>query len=146
MGALRVVVVLNPRNWCITHSFRLFLQRLFKSATIPNRSRHSTDTVSRVSRWSATGNCEWRTCPRSLRCGQSGIRTHDPSYGRRRIYQCATTPHALVNPSNVYKYGQPQWKSPRKLSTHRIFFVYVLMATQANHVSIGCLNCLKHFV
>ena len=44
-----------------------------------------------VSRRSATGNWEWRTCQRSLRGGQSGIRTHDPSDERRWIYQWATT-------------------------------------------------------
>ena len=33
----------------------------------------------RVSRQSTTGNCEWKTCPRSLHGSQSGIRTHDPS-------------------------------------------------------------------
>jgi len=27
---------------------------------------YSTDTVCELSRRSATGNCEWRTCPRSL--------------------------------------------------------------------------------
>ena len=32
-----------------------------------------------VSRQSATGNCQRRTCPRSLRGSHSGIRTHDPS-------------------------------------------------------------------
>jgi len=24
---------------------------------------YSTDSVSKLSRWSATGNCDWRTCP-----------------------------------------------------------------------------------
>jgi len=27
------------------------------------------DTVLEFTRWSATGNCKWRTCPRSLRGG-----------------------------------------------------------------------------
>ena|SRR6218665_132992 len=40
-----------------------------------------------VSRRRATGNCERRTCPRSLRDGQSEIRTHDPLDERRKIYQ-----------------------------------------------------------
>jgi len=47
----------------------------------------------RVSRQSATGNCEWRTCQRSLRGGQSEIRTYDPSDERLRIYQWAATPN-----------------------------------------------------
>jgi len=33
----------------------------------------------------ATGNCEWRTCLRSLRGGQSGIRTHHSSEEPPRI-------------------------------------------------------------
>ena len=48
------------------HSFRPFLQRLFKFTSTQKRSRYSTDTVPGVSRRSATGNCELRTCPRSL--------------------------------------------------------------------------------
>jgi len=35
-----------------------------------------------VSRWSATGNCEWRTCWRLLRGGHSGILTQEP-FGRK---------------------------------------------------------------
>jgi len=27
---------------------------------------YSIDTVTELTRWSATGNCEWWTCPRSL--------------------------------------------------------------------------------
>jgi len=30
---------------------------------------NSIDTVSKLTRRSTTGNCEWRTCPRSLRGG-----------------------------------------------------------------------------
>jgi len=33
------------------------------------------DTVSELTRQSATGSCKWRTCPRFLRGSQSGIRT-----------------------------------------------------------------------
>src|SRR6218665_16319 len=44
-----------------------------------------------VSRRSATGNCSIRTCPRSLRRGKSGIRTHDLPVERYRLNQCATT-------------------------------------------------------
>ena len=47
-----------------------------------------------ISRRSATGNCELRTCPRYLRGGKSGSRTHDLSDERRRLYQCTThAPH-----------------------------------------------------
>jgi len=51
------------------------------------------DTVG-VWRRSATGNCEWRTCPRSLWCGQSGIRTRDPLDERRRITN--ESPHPTI--------------------------------------------------
>src|SRR6218665_2438554 len=40
-----------------------------------------------ISRRSATGNCELRTCLRSLCGGYSASRTHDPSDERRRLYQ-----------------------------------------------------------
>ena len=49
-----------------------------------------------VLRQSATGSCKWRTCPRSLCGGKSGIRTHNPWDKMRRIYQWATTPHILL--------------------------------------------------
>ena len=45
-----------------------------------------------VSCRSPTGNCEWRTCQRSLHGGHSGIWTHNP-LDERRIYQWATTVH-----------------------------------------------------
>ena len=51
------------------------------------------DTVSEFTRRSATGNCKWRTCSRSLHGGLSGIRTRDPLVERYRVYQCATMPH-----------------------------------------------------
>ena len=44
-----------------------------KSTSNQRRSRHSTDTVSefyaKAPQATATGNCNWRTCPRSLRGG-----------------------------------------------------------------------------
>src|SRR6218665_2128592 len=46
-----------------------------------------------ISRRSATGNCEQRTCPRFLRGDSSASRTHDHSDKRRRLYQSATTPY-----------------------------------------------------
>ena len=49
-----------------------------------------------VSCRSATGNCEWRICPRSLLGGQSWIWTHDPSDERRQIYQWATISHKTL--------------------------------------------------
>jgi len=44
-----------------------------------------------VSRRSVTSNCEWRTCPSSLRGCENGIQTCDPSDEKRRIYECLTT-------------------------------------------------------
>ena len=52
------------------HSFRLFLHRLFKPPLLLRGAPdYSTDTVSKFTCQSATGNCKWRTCPRFLRCG-----------------------------------------------------------------------------
>jgi len=42
------------------------------SEALPTRA---IDTVSEFTRGSATGNCKWRTCPKSLRGGYSKIRT-----------------------------------------------------------------------
>src|SRR6218665_5027 len=46
-----------------------------------------------VSRRSATGNCERRTCPTSLHGGYSGIRTHHPSNVSMHV---CTYPYACV--------------------------------------------------
>ena len=44
-----------------------------------------------ISRRSAIGKCELRTCLRShARGGQSGSRTHDPLDERHRLFQCPT--------------------------------------------------------
>ena len=45
-------------------------------------------TVSELTRRSATGNCEWRTCPKSLSSGWS-----DPPPEGTESYHWATTPH-----------------------------------------------------
>jgi len=50
------------------HSFMIFLFRLqvhYYSEALPIQHGHCVG----VSSQSATGNCEWRTCPRSLRGG-----------------------------------------------------------------------------
>ena len=47
-------------------------------------------------------NCEFRTCPRYLRDGQTRSRTHDPSDERRRLYQCATHAPQLFYPASTY--------------------------------------------
>src|SRR6218665_2864436 len=56
-----------------------------------------------VSRRSATGNCELRTCQRSLR---GGIRFLDPPVERLRLYQCATTSNNILN---VLKLLSQRW-------------------------------------
>ena len=57
---------------------------------------YSIDTVSELTCRSATGNCEWRTCPRSQRDGWSEIRTCNLLDARHQIYHWATTPHFLL--------------------------------------------------
>ena len=57
---------------------------------------HSIETVSELTCRSAAGNCEWRTCSRSLRGGQNGIRTCDLPVARHRTYHWATTPHVYI--------------------------------------------------
>ena len=47
------------RYQVLAHSFVNY----YSEALAPD---HSIDTVSELTRRSATGNCEWRTCPRSL--------------------------------------------------------------------------------
>ena len=64
----------------VAYSFRLFLQRLFKSSTTQRHSRHSTDTLPEFHA-EAPQATELRTCPRSLRGGQSGSRTRP--FGRK---------------------------------------------------------------
>jgi len=49
--------------------------------------------VSEITHQSATGNCEWRTCPRSLHGSSSRIQICDPPDARHRTYQWATMPH-----------------------------------------------------
>ena len=52
---------------------------------------YSIDTVPELTRQSATGNCEWRTYPMSLRGSWSGIRTCDPLDARHLTYHWSTT-------------------------------------------------------
>src|SRR6218665_373271 len=74
------------------HSFILTisiapLQVLYHSEALPTTARilYRSFTPKR------TGNCRQRTCPRSLRDGQSGSRTHDPPVESNRLNQCAIT-------------------------------------------------------
>jgi len=54
---------------------------------------YSTDTASELTRRCATGNCDWRTCPRSLRGVLREVRTHDLPDSRHRTHHWATTPY-----------------------------------------------------
>src|SRR6218665_4030732 len=74
------------------------LQVHFYSEALP--TQHGYCAV--VSRRSATGNCELRTCPGSLFGGYSGIGTHD-----LRLYQCATTSHIFVSCSSFIYFPCP---------------------------------------
>ena len=56
---------------------------------------YSIDTVSELTHRSATGNCEWRTCPRSLRGSEILIGTCDLQYARHQTSLWTTTPHRL---------------------------------------------------
>ena|SRR6218665_1833303 len=47
------------------------------------------------------GNCEFSTCPMSLRGSKSGSRAHDPLVKMIRLYQSATTPHNYIK--QLYK-------------------------------------------
>src|SRR6218665_1072527 len=76
----------------IFHSFILAisiapLQALYHSEALPTTAR----TLYRSFTPKRTGNCRERTCPRSLRDGQSGSRTHDPPVESNRLNQCAIT-------------------------------------------------------
>src|SRR6218665_239890 len=58
-----------------------------------------------VSRLSATGSCELRTCPRSLRGCYSGSRNHDPSVESYQLSQCATTSHVRFPVKKTHRQG-----------------------------------------
>ena len=53
-------------------------------------------TVSELTRRRATSNYEWRTCPRSLHGGWSGIRTCNLPDTRHQTYHWTITPHILL--------------------------------------------------
>ena len=86
-------VAVNRLNNCIgfplimhfsfIHSFRLFLQHLFKSTTTQRRSRHCTDTVSEFHAEAPQATASEGLNPRSLPGSQSRSQTHDPSDERR---------------------------------------------------------------
>src|SRR6218665_1021346 len=89
--------VLCSCAYSFIHSFILAisiapLQVLYHSEALPTTARilYRSFTLKR------TGNCRYRTCPRSLRDGQSGSRTHDPPVESNRLNQCAITSHNMI--------------------------------------------------
>jgi len=60
------------------------LQVHYYSGSLP--ASWSNDTALELTRQSAAGNYKWRTCPRSIRGGQSGIRTCALSDARHWTY------------------------------------------------------------
>ena len=72
-----------------------------------------------VSRRSALGNCELRTCPRSLRGDFSGIRTHDPPVERRPLYQCAATSHFKKKMSNLKWKTEIRETNPKRMKKQK---------------------------
>ena len=81
-------IVTNP----FIHSFIPVIsiapfQVLYYSEALPTTAR----ILYRSFTPKCTGNCRYRTCPRSLRGGKSGSRTHDPPVESYRLNQGATT-------------------------------------------------------
>ena len=78
----------------LIHSFTLAisiapLQVHYYSEALPTQHGYFVG----VSRRSATGNCEWRTCLGPYVLARAEIRTRDPLDKRCWIYPCATMPH-----------------------------------------------------
>ena len=72
------------------HSFQIFMWRLFKSTSILRGVLdYSFDTVSELTRRSTTGNCEWRTCPRSQAVARVGF---EPATARTQGTDLTTEP------------------------------------------------------
>ena len=91
---------------CRTISFYLMYFGYFYSASsssllLKGASDYSIDTVLESTRWRATGNYKWRSCPRSLRGGYCGIRTCNLPDARHWTYHWATMPH---NSSSYYQH------------------------------------------
>ena len=81
------------------HSF-IYSRYFYSTSSSPLLLRgapdYSINIVSELTCWRTTGNCEWWTCPSSLRGGYSGIRTCDPLDAMHRTYHWATMPHVYM--------------------------------------------------
>ena len=86
--------------WSVYSSIHSFIQVisivplpvLYYSEALPAQHEYCVGISCR----SGTGNCELKTCPRSIHGGWSGSRTHDPSDERRLLYQTATTSNNIM--------------------------------------------------
>ena len=74
------------------------LQVHFYSGALPTQHQYCDG----VSRRSATGNCELRTCPRSQRGSYSGNRTYNPPAESCRLNQCAITNYLKFLSGKLY--------------------------------------------
>src|SRR6218665_735690 len=79
----------------INHSFRPFLQHLFKSTTTQKCSRHSTDTVPEFHAEAPHATAKEELAQGPYLGGKNKTRTHDPSVKRYRLYKCTTKPHNI---------------------------------------------------
>ena len=64
----------------------------FYSEALPTTAR----TLNRSFTPKRMSNCEWRTCPGSLRGGLRWIRTRNPPAARHRTYPYTTAPHIIL--------------------------------------------------
>jgi len=81
------------------HSFnhsRYFYSASSSALLLRGTPDYSINTVSELTCWNATGNFEWRKCPRCLHGGWSGIWTCNPPDARHRTYQWAIMLHTIV--------------------------------------------------
>ena len=108
------------------HSFRLFLERLFKSTTTQRRSRHSMDTVSELTRRSATATVSEGLAQGPYVAAGAGFEsvtirtkgtksTNEPSHSiRGHPFMTSTKNQVFDPPSPLSTWGGP----PLWTSTH----------------------------
>ena len=100
----------------------------FYSEALPTTAR----TLNRSFTPKRMSNCEWRTCPGSLRGGLRWIRTRNPPAARHRTYPYTTAPHmhAYITYTRIHahlhchacihtKYPADVILRPHPVSSHR---------------------------
>ena len=111
-----------PSITSFIHSFILDmsiapLQVHYYSEALPTQRGYCAGVSCR----SATGNCELRTCPRSIGGSYSGMRTCDPPVERYRLNQCAITSlkcdfcHIIISPCAIIPHISPYLASIHSL-------------------------------